>query len=357
MHLRIVPALLLALAGSACEAEPKVPSRAPVAAKPAAARLAKPSRVGPPVVAERERKRVLERHKPTSLEPALHIGSKAPELAIQGWLKGPKISAEMGTILVVENWATWCRPCIEAMPHLSALAARYRSDGLRILAINVQDDGLSSVRSFVKEREDEMNYSVAYDDSGTMSARWIERAGLAGLPASFIVGRDGKIAWLGHPTQLDSVVPAIVEGTWNAQQARREAERKRLLVPYSQAAVSLLASDADAAYELIRVLLSETFAGEPEFLEGLAYHIFAAPNVLRRDLELAYSAASMAGALGAWSEPSPIELMSKIREGQGRIDDAISLQTYAAKIASSSARMEDRLQQLHLRRRETAREN
>ncbi len=333
---------------ASCEAElrPAEPQATAKAVPRASAPVRRPERIELLALPPSEARAILEKHKPPSLEPALHIGARAPTLAVEGWLRGPEIGITPGRVLVVENWATWCKPCIEAMPHLSAMAKTYRKKGLEILAINVQESGLDSVRSFVSEREAEMDYPVAYESAGTMQRTWIAAAGMAGLPATFVVDRNGVIAWAGHPTELDSVIGAIVEGTWDVAKARRRAERKRLVVPYASKAVALLAEDSENAYKLIRALMGDLLASNSEFLQALAYHIYAAPNVALRDLDIAYAAASMAGGLEGWERPKVVELMSKIRETQGRRDEAIELQRYAVQIAPKSARMEERLSSL-----------
>ena len=56
----------------------------------------------------------------------LKLGDAAPAFQVDSWVKGDSFtSLEKGNVYVMEFWATWCGPCITAMPHLSALQKQY----------------------------------------------------------------------------------------------------------------------------------------------------------------------------------------------------------------------------------------
>jgi hypothetical protein len=97
---------------------------------------------------------------------------------------------------------------------------------------------------------DRMRYAVAMDSvplgkdgfAGLFAKRWIEGAHMYshGLPLAYVVSPAGRIAWVGHPSDLDSVVDAVVAGSWNLEAARArfkddraaEAKSEPLLVSY-----------------------------------------------------------------------------------------------------------------------------
>src|SRR5262245_37959460 len=73
-------------------------------------------------------------------KPTLVIGSPAPALQAEKWVKGaPVASFEKGKTYVVEFWATWCGPCIASMPHLSALSRQYKDKGVTIVGMTTKD--------------------------------------------------------------------------------------------------------------------------------------------------------------------------------------------------------------------------
>lgn len=294
--------------------------------------------VEPPALTDARIGEILGREGISDREPSLHIGSRAPALYADGWLEGAPVAAERGTITVVENWATWCKPCVDAMPHLSELAEHYADRGVAVVAINVEDTDVDEVRAWVAERADDMRYSVGYDRSGRTDAEWIEAAGLRGLPASFVIDREGRVAWVGHPTALADVLGALVDGRWDSEAARRRAARERLAVPYSERVVELLETDPTRGYELVAALLGTVLRDQPEYLAGLAYHIYAAPAVAERDLELAYTAGAMAASSDGWSDPDGLTTLSRIREAQGHHAAALALRQRAASLRPSPLR-------------------
>ena len=162
-------------------------------------------------------------------------GSAAPAISVKTWVKGKPIpKLEKGKTYVVEFWATWCGPCIENIPHLTDLAKKYPN--IPIVGVGIWEDNADKrVEAFVKSMGAKMDYHVAYSgNKDGMAKTWMAPAGQSGIPASFVV-QDGKIAWIGHPFQLDGVLKKVSEGTFDVAEAKKnfieararyEAQRK-----------------------------------------------------------------------------------------------------------------------------------
>ena len=160
-------------------------------------------------------------------DDALGIGDAAPKLEFNEFVKGePVKELKSGQIYVVEFWATWCGPCRATIPHLSKLQKHY-GDKVTFIGVSVWERDVAQVVPFVKEMGDKMDYRVCTDkvgkdedaDKGPMAKNWMTAAGQDGIPAAFIVNAQGKIAWIGHPAQIDKSLEEVVAGTYDLAKA------------------------------------------------------------------------------------------------------------------------------------------
>ena len=112
----------------------------------------------------------------------------APDFTLQDLDGQPLVlSHYRGKVVLLDFWATWCTPCREEAPHFVAFQEKYREQGLQVLGISMDDDP-QAVRGFY--REFKLNYPVAMGTTQVAEAY----GGVLGLPITFLVGRDGRIA-------------------------------------------------------------------------------------------------------------------------------------------------------------------
>jgi len=155
----------------------------------------------------------------------LNIGDDAPTLEGTKWFNGEPVdlaAAKGGKVVVVEFWATWCGPCIAAMPHLTQLQKDYADKDVIIIGVTRPDpnNALEKVEEFVGKNTDKMAYRVAFDGNETTFNGYMKAAGQNGIPTAFIVDRDGKVAWIGHPINMDQPLAEVVAGTHDLQKGR-----------------------------------------------------------------------------------------------------------------------------------------
>jgi thiol-disulfide isomerase/thioredoxin len=156
--------------------------------------------------------------KAVSAAESLKVGSAAPALQVSRWVKGDGPSGfEKGKVYVVEFWATWCKPCLEAIPHLTQMAREY-GDKVTFVGVNVWEEAAGKtadlegkVDAFVRDMGDKMDYYVARDTaSGDMGKTWLLAAGQNGIPCAFIVDGNGKVAWIGHPITMNKAIDKVL---------------------------------------------------------------------------------------------------------------------------------------------------
>ncbi|MFO0850312.1 MAG: TlpA disulfide reductase family protein [Gemmataceae bacterium] len=165
--------------------------------------------------------------KPAKPAPTLKVGDPPPPLKATKWLTGPEVKAfEPGKVYVVEFWATWCGPCIVMMPHLGDIQEELGPKGVTVVGFTAKDPGNTEdrVTKFVEKRGGKLGYTIAYADDRETYDAYMKAAGQNGIPCSFVIGKDGKIAYIGHPLFLDDVLPKVLAGTWDAAKGQAELE-------------------------------------------------------------------------------------------------------------------------------------
>jgi cytochrome c biogenesis protein CcmG, thiol:disulfide interchange protein DsbE len=127
----------------------------------------------------------------------LDIGSRAPDYQARS-LAGDTISLSRfaGDVVVLNVWATWCRPCVIEMPALQRLHEELGDKGLRVVAVSVDaapgvigpfGESGGNVSDFVDRLG--LTFTVLHDPSGRIESRYQ----VNGLPTTYVIDRDGRI--------------------------------------------------------------------------------------------------------------------------------------------------------------------
>src|SRR5208283_2027486 len=99
-----------------------------------------------------------------------------------------------GKVVVLEFWATWCGPCVAAIPHLNELADKFKDQPVQFIAITAEDE--ATIKPFLTKRP--IHAWVALDTNRAMNTAY----GVRGIPHTVVLGIDGKIAAITYPTML-----------------------------------------------------------------------------------------------------------------------------------------------------------
>ncbi|OUJ71815.1 TIGR03435 family protein [Hymenobacter crusticola] len=131
------------------------------------------------------------------------IGEAAPQLKLTGLLQtagkmDQSIQSLQGKVLVLEFWATWCAPCVAAMPHLNSLSEKYKSRGVQFISITDQE--ATKAKLFLKKRA--ITGWVGLDTDRTMYKAYE----VTTIPFTVIIGADGLVAGYSEGSKLSEAM-------------------------------------------------------------------------------------------------------------------------------------------------------
>jgi len=335
----------------------------------------------------------------------LSIGDPAPPLQIARWLgRGNRLFGgdpagppERGAIHAVTFVDTRSEPCRESLPHLADLAGRFRRHGVAFVAVatdppereaEVVDyfrdlDGSAGFHPGIDRHDDSRRRQRHEEPEGLSWRAWMTPAGEAGVPTTFVVAADGRVAWIGHPLDgLDDVVARMVAGTFDPDAEAAASRRAERLDEEARTAVELghweralgivdemvavqprLAGraagmrveivlfqkhDLDAGVAAAAALLEGPAAEDPQLLNDIAQRILDLPAPPPRAVAVAAALATRADTLLDHANPWVVDTLAHARFLAGDREGAVALQEKAVELITAA---DDRRERKAMRRR------
>jgi cytochrome c biogenesis protein CcmG, thiol:disulfide interchange protein DsbE len=96
------------------------------------------------------------------------------------------LARHRGRVVVVDFWASWCKPCRQSIPWLNAMRDRYGASGLTIIGVNVDAERADADRFL---RELPIEFEIIFDPTGDLAKQFK----VQGMPSSFVFDRTGKL--------------------------------------------------------------------------------------------------------------------------------------------------------------------
>jgi len=288
---------------------------------------------------------------------ALDVGDPAPPIHAAKWVSNTPVTLESakGKILIVEFWATWCTPCRRTIPHLNQLFKKYDEKSVVIVGITEEDE--PTVKKYMEGMA--MDYHVGLDDKSQTNEAYMK--GIPGVPHAFVVGKDGKVVWHGHPLAgLDDVLGQLVAGTFDAARSKKlealkaklqEAARSRNIDSITAVLDEMIKTvpDDPDAYRIKRAVLrdqgktEETWpilldmakgcAKNPNVLIEVAVTLATAGELEHRDLPRALELAKQAAEISAGANPAILAALARVHYELGHISQAADIAAKAATTA------------------------
>ncbi len=129
----------------------------------------------------------------SSVEPVA-VNFAAPELSFENLARSTEALTDYrGSVVLVNNWATWCPPCKAEMPTLAAFYNEHKSEGFTLIAIEAGDP-VDVVSTFVQNYN--LKFPIWLDPNGAS----LRAFGNSTLPSSYVIDRSGTVryAWTGE---------------------------------------------------------------------------------------------------------------------------------------------------------------
>ncbi|MBM3493919.1 MAG: TlpA family protein disulfide reductase [Armatimonadetes bacterium] len=330
----------------------------------------------------------------------LKPGDPAPPMKVGRWVRAPGKPTAPKKIGVVAFFSSGSAPCKQTYP-IVLNVARAHAARVQVQAVAVyektsgpQDTShYATVAAFVKQMGPQMPYPVGVDGPGlTMTKTWLEASGQRGVPVAYVVGRDGKILWIGHTMMLQHIMGEILSGKFDAKafraqyiaeieqeeceyrlfkkfnelseagrhreavaeldrigKAQPEYGRRMVLVRFSL----LLKFDEPAAYAFGRELLNGELKEQSGLLWLMARSLLdETPGLKSPDYRLAFDLAQRSADLTKHQDANILTALAFAHFKLGRVDKAIEIQKAAIPIGDANPDIPARNKELMRKRLE-----
>lgn len=138
---------------------------------------------------------------PPNRPALLAVGDPAPDWKLadaEG--KMHALADYRGKLVVLDFWATWCGPCVQGMPGMQKLHAKYHERGVEIIGVNAWEESNAAV--YMKEKG--YTYGLLLNGETIGEAYHIST-----LPAIYVIGRDGKIVYRGGSADAENLAELL----------------------------------------------------------------------------------------------------------------------------------------------------
>lgn len=129
-------------------------------------------------------------------KPLLKVGTPAPDFVSEKWEGGElKLSDYRGQVVILDFWATWCGPCMAAMPHIESIHKSVKDQGVTVLGLCVFDEK-DAYSKWVPANKEKYTFQFAFDPGARDQAKSIaaSKYNVSGIPTTYVIDKEGNVA-------------------------------------------------------------------------------------------------------------------------------------------------------------------
>lgn len=117
------------------------------------------------------------------------LAEKAPLFTLSGDNGSIDLKQYRGKVVYLDFWASWCVPCRKSFPWMNEMQAKYKSQGLVVLGVNL-DEEKQAAKKFLEHVP--AKFTIAYDPEGETPGKYQVEV----MPTSYLINRSGDVVYV-----------------------------------------------------------------------------------------------------------------------------------------------------------------
>jgi peroxiredoxin len=268
---------------------------------------------------------------------AADLGMQAPPFHISEWVKGSPVeisSADQTKTYVLLFWETGCEHCLEILPEMTKLQAKFRAAGLVVVGISTEPAKV--IKDFIAHHQDITEFTLGSDSGRKAFQAYMTPFGQGAVPYAFIIGKDGTIIWQRHPMAgLVKAVDELMAGKYDLNAEKRALIAEREAGKYVSELKKDIGKQVSLSGPLRKQIMTDGLVN-PWMLNNFACDILDVPVTNGPALDLAVDVAKTAYNVRGEIDSAFADTYAHVLFISGQPEQAIRIQKRAIELCTDA---------------------